>query len=104
MNLLFLLGLISLPLVFLTLIFGVLRILIYSFSKSKKAPEYFGLANVFLIISLGLVLWMHWSIRHAGVGSVSGLMIPLFMPIPGGFCILYIIFSLIPVKSRNDKK
>lgn len=92
-------GAISTIFVFLVLIVGVVRLLMFFLVRKKEAiTAYFFLANLFLLISLVFVVYFFTVFFTAGAGSVSGLMIPMVMPLPAIFCILYVIFSIKSVR------
>lgn len=103
MGLYFAVGVASTILVFFTLIIGTIKLLILLFTPSKKGNAIFNLlANICLLISLALVAWLFFKLLTAGTGSASGLMIPLFAPVPAFFCILYIIFSIKAAKQLEN--
>jgi hypothetical protein len=98
----FAVGIISTIFVFLVLIIGVVRLSMFFLVRKKEAINaYFFLANLFLMASLIFVVYFFIPFFTAGTGSVSGLMIPMIMPLPAFFCILYVIFSIKSVRKRK---
>ncbi|AQQ68272.1 hypothetical protein Mag101_11930 [Microbulbifer agarilyticus] len=79
--------------VLITIPFGVIKG-VYDFCNWKNFTKkgYRASAYIFLLIAIFLLLSFYYWMTQQGGGEVSGIMLFVFAPAPGVFCILYWTF------------